>query len=172
MLTVRPYEDTDHDVCRNRLWVQLTERHRDIYNAPDIGGDDPGSDFDEHLAAVGPERIWVAELEGNVVGMTGLIVGTDDEIEPVSEIEPLIVDKDHRGEGIGSALIDFLKVYVSTRGLPELVVTPVARNKLMLEFMKRQGFDTLGTVELIMRDESSQTEWTYGAEISGVSFKV
>jgi hypothetical protein len=29
-----------------------------------IGGDDPGLCFDEHLARVGPERLWVAERGG------------------------------------------------------------------------------------------------------------
>jgi len=172
MLSIRQYEEADYNACRNRLWPQLTERHREIYNAPGIGGDDPGSDFDDHLRNVGPSRLWVAELDGEVVGLTGLIVGAANEIEPMSEIEPLVVDKAYRGSGVGSAMIDFLKVYVGTNDLPEIVVRPVARNKLMLEFMKKQGFDTLGIVELIMRDESGPSNWAYGAEVSGVSFKV
>jgi GNAT superfamily N-acetyltransferase len=84
----------------------------------------------------------------------------------------LVVDTDHRGQGIGTALVDFLKGYVSANDLPELVVKPVARNAPMLEFMSKQGFDTLGTVELILRDESSSTKWEFGAEVSGVAFKV
>jgi hypothetical protein len=37
-----------------------------------IGGDDPGTGFDDYLAT--PERIasWVAELAGSVVGLTGV----------------------------------------------------------------------------------------------------
>ena len=173
MLLIRQYEEPDFNACRNRLWVQLTEHHREIYDAPHIGGDDPGKDFETHLAAVGPERLWVADVKGTVVGLVGLIVGdTTTEIEPVSEIEPLIVVTDHRGQGIGSALVRFLKDYVSANDLPELVVKPVARNAPMLEFMAKQGFDTMGTVELILRDESSSTKWKFGAEVSGVAFKV
>jgi len=173
MPLIRQYEESDFNSCRHRLWVQLTERHREIYDAPHIGGDDPGKHFETHLEAVGPERLWVAELDGEVVGLTGLIVGDQDtDIEPVSEIEPLVVDDRFRGQGVGSALIDFLKIHVRTHNLPEIVVKPVARNRLMLEFMAKQGFDTMGTVELILRDESSSTKWDFGAEVSGVAFKV
>lgn len=173
MLTVRQYEDSDYDVCRNRLWLQLTETHRELYNAPEIGGDDPGLTFDEHLTRVGPERLWVAELDGTVVGLTGLIVGDiSTAIEPESEIEPLVVDENARGQGIGSALVDFLKEYVPANGLPELVVGTTGRNKLMLEFLKKQGFDTIGTVNLILQENYSVQNWSYGAEISGVAFKV
>lgn len=173
MRSIRHYESSDHDVCRNRLWLQLTERHREIYDAPDIGGVDPGEHFDKHLARVGADRLWVAVVNGNVAGLTGLIIGDDEtDIEPVSEIEPLVVDEKYRGQGIGSALIDHLKEYVVTHDLPELVVKPVARNKHMLAFMSKQGFDTMGTVELIIRDEASPTNWAYGAEVSGVRFKI
>jgi GNAT superfamily N-acetyltransferase len=173
MISIRQYEPSDYDACRNRLWVQLTERHREIYNAPDIGGDDPGADFDKHLGMVGPERLWVAEVDGTVVGLTGLIVGDEEsEIEAVSEIEPLVVDREHRGQGIGTALISYLKKYVPARDLPELVVKPAARNERMLKFMSKQGFDTIGIVELILRDESSPTNWAFGAEVSGLRFKV
>ena len=52
--------------------MELTDHHRWIYHDPSIGGDDPGTDFDDYLAT--PERIasWVAELAGSVVGLTGV----------------------------------------------------------------------------------------------------
>src|SRR5688572_16327169 len=52
--TVRGYEPRDLEACRG-LWVELTQRHRDIFDAPEIGGDDSGSAFDEHLAKVSAE---------------------------------------------------------------------------------------------------------------------
>ena len=72
MATVRGYEPRDLEACRG-LWVELTQWHRDIFDAPEIGGDDPGRAFDEHLAKVGAENIWVAEVDGQVVGLAGLI---------------------------------------------------------------------------------------------------
>jgi hypothetical protein len=35
------------------LWVELIAWHRQIFGAPQIGGIDPGSKFDEHLARGG-----------------------------------------------------------------------------------------------------------------------
>ena len=66
--------------------MELTQWHRDIYASPEIGGSDPGRQFDEHLERVGPENIWVAELDGAVVGLVGLI---PDDVQP--ELEPLVV---------------------------------------------------------------------------------
>ena len=68
---VRGYASADYSACR-MLWVELTEHHRRIYEDPSIGGDDPGSAFDDYLAV--PERVasWVADLDGWVVGLTGL----------------------------------------------------------------------------------------------------
>ena len=167
MISVRQYVPSDHGVCRDRLWVQLTQHHRDLYDAQYIGGDDPGADFDKHLALVGPERLWVAEIEGQLVGLTGLIV-----TEESSEIEPVIVDAEYRRRGVATALIDHLKVHVSAQGLPELIVRPVGRNSHMLEFMSKQGFNTIGQVELIIREDSGGTKWVDDAEVSGVRFLV
>jgi N-acetylglutamate synthase-like GNAT family acetyltransferase len=166
VLSIRHYEPADYEVSRHRLWVHLTQHHRDIYDDPHIGGDDPGADFDKHLASVGPERIWVAEIDGRVVGLTGLIV-----TEESSEIEPIIVDPEYRRRGVASALIDHLKEVVRGEQLPELMVRPVARNALVLGFLSKHGFNTLGLVELIIRPEDSD-RWVEGAEVSGVRFKV
>ena len=71
--TIRHYTDSHLDACRS-LWVELTEWHRQIYDSPTIGGSDPGRHFDEHLERVEAELLWVAEIDGKVVGLTGLLV--------------------------------------------------------------------------------------------------
>ena len=48
MAVVRAYESRDLDACRG-LWEELTQWHRDLYQNPGIGGDDPGRFFDRHL---------------------------------------------------------------------------------------------------------------------------
>ena len=62
---IRTYQPTDLEACR-RLWAELTQWHRDIYESPDIGGKDPGRQFDTHLDNVGAEHIWVAEIDRKV----------------------------------------------------------------------------------------------------------
>jgi len=60
---IRLYRESDLDPCRE-LWLELTLVHRNIYNDPTIGGDNPGVAFDKHVALAGPEMFWVAEPKG------------------------------------------------------------------------------------------------------------
>ena len=97
---IRRYASRDLGRCRE-LWVELTQHHRDIYGDPSIGGVDPGLFFDKHLARVGPERIWVVEVNGEVVGLVGLIVDDRDGDERVAVVEPLVVASSHQNKGLG-----------------------------------------------------------------------
>jgi hypothetical protein len=90
MARIRPYQPGDLESCR-ALWVELTEWHRHIYQSPAIGGDEPGLQFDEHLDRVGAEHLWVAEVDGRVVGLAGLIPG-----DRAAELEPVVVSALHR----------------------------------------------------------------------------
>jgi hypothetical protein len=76
VVSVRPFEPRDAEGCR-RLWEELTGWHRQIFDSPEIGGEDPGRGFDEHLDKVGPENLRVAELEEDVVDLAGLIPGVE-----------------------------------------------------------------------------------------------
>ena len=81
-IKIRTYEPSDHNRCR-ALWAEMVERHRVIYDDPSIGGDDPGSEFDAHLGRVGAERIWLATIGTETVGLTSLIVDPEQaEVEP------------------------------------------------------------------------------------------
>ncbi len=44
-MDVREYRSADLDACR-RLYAQLVEHHREIYDDATIGGDDPGAGFE------------------------------------------------------------------------------------------------------------------------------
>ena len=84
-MTIRSYESSDLEPSRS-LWAEMVERHREIYDDPSIGGDDPGLEFDNHLSTVGAERTWVAESSGEVVGLACLLVESEQ-----AELEPLVV---------------------------------------------------------------------------------
>ena len=84
-MIIRAFESGDMEQCRS-LWAEMVQRHRDIYEDPSIGGDDPGSEFDDHLARVGPDRIWVAIEDDRAVGLVSLILDREQ-----AEIEPVIV---------------------------------------------------------------------------------
>ena len=71
-VAVHDYSMSDYSACRS-LWVELTEHHRQIYEDPTIGGEDPGVGFDDYLATPGRVSSWVAEAAGSAVGLTGLL---------------------------------------------------------------------------------------------------
>src|SRR5919197_634308 len=73
-MRIRTYESRDLEACR-ALWVELTDWHRRLYDDPALGGDDPGRIFDEHLERIGREHVWIADEDGRIVGLAGLIVG-------------------------------------------------------------------------------------------------
>lgn len=166
-ITIRPYRPEDLESCR-ALWVELTEWHRHIYQSPGIGGSDPGRHFDEHLQRVGPENIWIAEVDARVVGLAGLIPG-----EAEAELEPLVVSESYRGLGIGRQLAATVIEAARARGVRQLMVRPVARNELAIRFYHELGFDILGQVEMFMDfGPADRQVWKSGERMAGRDFRV
>lgn len=159
---IRKYQSEDRNQCRI-LWKELTEWHREIYEDPSIGGEHPEDYFDEHLAEVGPERLWVAVSGSNVVGLAGLIVKNRE-----AEIEPLIVAKSHRHKGIGEQLVNAVVAEARKSGARFLSVKPVARNVEAIKFFYQQGFRTLGEIGLCM--DFHQYKWKRGPRLFGLEY--
>jgi GNAT superfamily N-acetyltransferase len=161
--TIRPNAPTDLDACR-RVWVELTAWHRELYDDPAFGGDDPGLAFDEHLAAFGADRIWVAESDGAVVGLAGLEVA-----EGRAELEPIVVAETARGSGVGRALAEAVIEAAPNLGFPRIRVRPVGRNTEAIRFFHAVGFDVLGRVDL--RYDLEPTARAEGERIAGRDFR-
>jgi GNAT superfamily N-acetyltransferase len=159
---IRRYQQKDLEQCRD-LWKELTERHREIYNDPTIGGAQPEQCFDKHLAEVGSDSIWVAVHDFEVVGFTGLIVKGGE-----AKVEPVIVSQSHRGKGIGKALVQTVITEAKQRGIRFLNVAPVARNAQAIEFFYKQGFTKIGQIELFI--DFSNSSWKRGLELFGCQF--
>ncbi len=164
---VRKYKSEDLQACRG-LWNDLTQWHRHIYDDPGIGGTDPGSLFDKHLKLVGPEHVWVAERDGEVVGMAGLIPGENE-----AELEPLVVKEEWRGRGIGHLLTLAVIGAARQSGARLLTVRPVARNDVALRFFHRIEFDVLGQIELVMDFRPTKNQkWRHGENLTGKTFRL
>lgn len=164
-ITVREYADRDYDACR-RLWVELTEHHRRIYGDQTIGGHDPGAGFDAYLEV--PERAasWVAVIDGNIVGLTGLF-----DHGMSGEVEPVVVTAARRRQGIGRSLVERVVAEASRRGYEYLAIRPVARNVGAIQNFYDFGFRTLGGhVDLTMDLRDRRHRWIDGVDLHGLHF--
>lgn len=165
MVTIRNYEPRDLEDCRS-LWVELTDWHRELYGDRTIGGDDPGSGFDAHLAEVGAERIWVAEQGRRVVGLAGMILRG-----PKAELEPLSVRAGCRGAGIGRELAEAVIAAARKEGAKQILVRPTGRNAQAIQVFHTLGFDVISRVELVY-DLTDDERWREGEDFAGRTFRV
>ena len=165
-VTIREFENRDLESCR-QLWVELTQRHRDIYGDPLIGGEDPGIHFESYLKKTNLAGLWIAEEDSIVVGMAGLLMDEGD-----AEIEPIVVHSGYRSRGIGTMLMERLKTEAKVRGAGYLTIRPVVRNVEAIQCFHAAGFSVLGHIDmsLNLRGESNQG-WREGVTIHGLSFR-
>jgi GNAT superfamily N-acetyltransferase len=163
---IRPYEDRDLDTCRE-LWRDLTQAHREIYDDPTIGGEDPGIYFDRHLADPRLVGLWVAECESAPAGLVGLLMKDGE-----AEIEPLVVARGYRFRGVGRALLEFIVEEARTRGARHLSVRPVARNTEAIRCFHSAGFRLLGHIEMFLElVPSTRATWKPGIAMHGRRFR-
>lgn len=161
-IVIRRYETSDLVACRG-LWAELTQRHREIYGDPTIGGDNPGSFFDAYLGNAQRRGPWVAEVLGKVVGLGGLIIHGEE-----AEVEPMVVSSPHRSQGVGTALLNHIVQEARDAGVRFLSVRPVARNVEAVSFFVEAGFDTVGHIDLFQDlSRSTAREWRPGIRIHG-----
>jgi GNAT superfamily N-acetyltransferase len=168
-IQIREYQDPDYAACRS-LYGELAKHHADIFGDPSIAGDDPGRGFDKFLALGNRRGSWVAESDGQIVGLTGLLETMGE--EGVCEIEPLVVTADSRGEGIGSKLVRYVTDEVKRKNFKFLSIRPELRNKKAFSLYVRLGFNLVGQVELFqdLLPERGR-KWQSGVEILGHKLK-
>jgi GNAT superfamily N-acetyltransferase len=165
-LSIRPYAPSDLEVCRD-LWRELTQRHRDIYEDPSIGGDEPAVAFDAYLEDPHLAGLWVVEKDGAVVAFCGLLVEGEE-----GEVEPIVVRSAERSKGTGGQLLEHAIEEARRRGVRYLSVRPVARNVEAISFFYRTGFQALGQIDLTMNlTGSTPPVWKPGITIHGRDFK-
>ena len=86
-------------------------------------------------------RVLVAERAGGVVGMcTGQLVVSTAEGGPALLVEDVVVDPDHRGRGVGRALLAALADWASGRGVRRLQLLADGTNGPALAFYDRLGW--------------------------------
>ncbi|MCE7748920.1 MAG: GNAT family N-acetyltransferase [Candidatus Heimdallarchaeota archaeon] len=162
---IRNYKESDNALCQ-KMWIELTEYHQEIYEDSSIGGNNPGQAFDEHLEKYGEENIWVAVLDNEIVGLVGLIIKGKE-----AEVEPIIISTAYRKRGIGKKLLRFIINNSSEKGIKYLSIRPVARNKHAMKIFNEMGFNIIGHIELFMSlKEKECKRWKTGIEIHDIPF--
>jgi GNAT superfamily N-acetyltransferase len=153
VLAIRPYSEEDLLVCRG-LWRELTQHHRDLYDDQSIGGPEPELEFDAHIKRPDLVGFWLAEDEGAVVGMTGLLLNGEE-----AQVEPIVVTRERRSEGIGGALLQHARSEAIARNAHFLSVMPVARNTRAIRKFIASGFDIAGQIDLFEDLRPGERSW-------------
>ncbi|HYX89262.1 MAG TPA: GNAT family N-acetyltransferase [Gaiellaceae bacterium] len=99
----------------------------------------------ERLRASEADRLVVAEVDGEVVGVaavhTSLSVEYD---EPAAKLSAIVVDERHRRRGIGEALVAAMETEARRRGCCLLFLTTAERRDDAHAFYRRLGFEDTG----------------------------
>ena len=97
------------------------------------------------LAASPADRLVVAELEGQVVGLASIHVSLALEYdEPAAKLSALAVDERYRRRGIGEALVAAMEEEARMRGCRLIFLTSAQRRGDAHAFYRRIGFDETG----------------------------
>jgi GNAT superfamily N-acetyltransferase len=165
-ITIREYQGCDLPTCKD-LWRELTQRHRDIYFDPSIGGDDSGLAFELYLKRGDLAGVWVAEDGSDPIAMAGLLLAGQE-----AEVEPIVVRSSSRSRGVGTVLLRRLKAEAAARGARFLSIRPVARNLEAITCFHRAGFALLGHVDMFIDlQEQSGRQWLGGVTLHGCRFR-
>jgi len=109
----------------------------------------------ERLAALQAhlgQALYLAEIDGQVVGWIFLIAAPDLLTGPTAEIGGLVVDQAQRGQGIGKALLSIASDWASQQGCTELRVrSNTARDVRVREFYLAAGFELVKTQYVLIK---------------------
>jgi GNAT superfamily N-acetyltransferase len=99
----------------------------------------------ERLRRSGSDRVFVAELGAEVVGLASLHVSRSLESDgDAGKVSAIVVDERHRRRGIGEALMDAVEVEARARGCILLYLTTAERRKDAHAFYQRIGLEETG----------------------------
>jgi GNAT superfamily N-acetyltransferase len=99
----------------------------------------------ERLRSSNADRLVVAELDGEVVGLASLHTSLSVEYDaPAAKLSAIVVDKLHRRRGIGEALVVAMEAEARQRGCCLIFLTTAERRKDAHAFYRRSGFEETG----------------------------
>ena len=87
--------------------------------------------------------VLVAERDGNVLGYTYAAVEGNDYMAlrgPAGVLHDIVVNPDHRREGVGGMLLDATLAWLDARGAPRIVLSTAERNEAAQRLFAAAGF--------------------------------
>lgn len=121
---------------RARIEELFIEMLQTIYQKADVSGYEAG--YLDKFFAGGGDWICVAESEGQTIAFLSI----EEYHEPADYIylDDLSVGRDHRGRGIGTALIETAEQYARNRGIPQIIFHVEKSNTRAHKLYRRLGF--------------------------------
>ena len=89
--------------------------------------------------------IYVAIMEGRVVGVVHVAIMEALEHEPRGEIRALVVEEEHRSMGIGERLVQEAEKWAKARRLSMMRVRSNTKRDLARRFYERYGYEVTKT---------------------------
>jgi N-acetylglutamate synthase-like GNAT family acetyltransferase len=99
----------------------------------------------ERLGASDADRLLIAELDGEVVGLASVHISLSVEYdEPAAKLSAIVIGQRHRRRGIGEALVAAMEAEARRRGCCLLFLTTAERRADAHAFYRRLGFEETG----------------------------
>jgi N-acetylglutamate synthase-like GNAT family acetyltransferase len=99
----------------------------------------------ERLTASAADETWLAERDGEIVGLVGVHVSDSLEHDgPVAKIREIVVDERLRGQGIGTELMEVAERTARSHGCVLLFLTTAERREEAHRFYRKLGFEETG----------------------------
>jgi len=98
-----------------------------------------------HILQFEHGALFVAEIEGGVVGWIQVVTYPLPEMDLHAELGGLVVNEAHRGQGVGSALMVRAEEWARTQGCLEVRIRSNIIRKRAHKFYKQAGYESIKT---------------------------
>ena len=141
-LEIRPATDADAEELRQFAIKLFAEKLPGIFRRP-MPTIEVERDFIRSRIEPANSTLLVARLDGDVVGLLDLLGGTLAEEAHVGTFG-LSVDREHRGNGIGTALLQALIAWAPEHGISRIQAWAWVNNPRSIALYERLGFQREG----------------------------